>query len=59
MSATPPLTAREAAQLAWLGARMCKRELAGPDVDQADLQRKFDRVLDGARKRAAQNTRTK
>ncbi|GCD45710.1 DUF6257 family protein [Streptomyces paromomycinus] len=59
MSGTLPLTAAEKAHLAWLGARMCKRELAGPDVDQSDLQRKFDRVLDGARKRAEQNARSK
>lgn len=51
----PPLTGREAAKVAWLIARMAKRGLAGDDVDQTDLQRKLDRVLDGARKRAEQD----
>lgn len=48
----PPLTAAEAARVAWLIGRMTKRGLAGDDVDQSDLLRKLDRVLDGARKRA-------
>ncbi|MBY8879736.1 DUF6257 family protein [Streptomyces sp. PLK6-54] len=47
----PPLTGWEAAQLTALTARMAKRSLAGPDVDQRDLQNKLDRILDGARKR--------
>ncbi|WP_336318798.1 DUF6257 family protein [Streptomyces lavendofoliae] len=47
----PKLTAKEKATVAWCVARMCKRDLAGPDVDQRDLQRKVDRVIDGARKR--------
>ncbi|MEU6669498.1 DUF6257 family protein [Streptomyces sp. NPDC046727] len=52
----PRLTAGEKAQLAWYVARMAKRSLAddrqfGGRVDQSDLQRKFDRVLDQARKR--------
>lgn len=50
----PPLNAKEAAKAGWLIARMAKRELAGPNVDQTDLQRKLDRILDGARKRAEQ-----
>ncbi|MEU6959950.1 DUF6257 family protein [Streptomyces chrestomyceticus] len=53
----PPLTTREKARLAWLGARMCKRELAGPEVDRSDLEAEFDRILDGARKRAEQAAR--
>jgi Family of unknown function (DUF6257) len=48
----PPLTGAEAAKVAWLIARMAKRGAAGDDVDQRDLQRKLDRILDGARKRA-------
>lgn len=52
MAQNPPLTAGEKTKLAWLTARMCKRDIAGHDVDQADLQRKFDRILDGARDRA-------
>ncbi|WP_405586135.1 DUF6257 family protein [Streptomyces sp. NBC_01190] len=53
----PPLTAGEAARLAWLVGRMAKRALAGEEVDQTDLQRKADRVLDGARKRADQDAK--
>jgi hypothetical protein len=48
----PPLTGAEASKVAWLIARMAKRGLAGEDVDLSDLQRKLDRILDGARKRA-------
>ncbi|WP_335982439.1 DUF6257 family protein [Streptomyces sp. CA2R106] len=48
----PPLTGAEAAKVAWLIARMTKRGLAGEQVDQSDLQKKLDRILDGARKRA-------
>ncbi|MGW8953044.1 DUF6257 family protein [Streptomyces sp. NPDC055709] len=53
---TPKLTAGEMAQLAWLVARMAKRGLAddreyGGRVHQADLQRKFDRIIEHARKR--------
>lgn len=55
----PPLTAAEAARVAWLVARMAKRNVAGDDVDQADLQRKVDRVIDGARKRADKAAREK
>lgn len=57
MPKTPPLTAAETAKVAWLTARMCKREIAGPDVHQADLLRKIDRILDGARKRATSENR--
>ncbi|MCL6300494.1 DUF6257 family protein [Streptomyces kronopolitis] len=50
----PPLTATEKARIAGLVARMCKREMAGPGrVHQGDLQRKVDRILDGAREREA------
>lgn len=54
--ATPKLTAGEKATLAWLTVRMAKRGIAddrqyGGRVDQGDLQRRFDRVLDKARKR--------
>ncbi|SEG46134.1 hypothetical protein SAMN05216223_105307 [Actinacidiphila yanglinensis] len=51
----PPLTTGEAARVAWLIARMGKRGLAGDDVDLTDLQRKLDRILNAARKRAEQN----
>lgn len=49
---TPPLTAGETAKVSWLVARMAKRSIAGADVDQADLLRRMDRILEGARKRA-------
>jgi hypothetical protein len=52
MATDPPLTAGEKTKLTWLTARMCKRAIAGEDVDQTDLQKKFDRILDGANKRA-------
>jgi hypothetical protein len=48
----PPLTAGEAAKVAWLIARMAKRGVAGEDVDLTDLKRKLDRILDSARERA-------
>ncbi|MET9935204.1 MULTISPECIES: DUF6257 family protein [unclassified Streptomyces] len=51
----PKLTAREHAQVGWYVARMAKRCVAGEDVDRADLERKVDRILDGARKRASKS----
>ncbi|MFI0905743.1 DUF6257 family protein [Streptomyces sioyaensis] len=51
MAADPKLTATEKARIAGLVARMCKRDLAGPGVHQDDLQRRVDRILDGARER--------
>ncbi|MEU6069208.1 DUF6257 family protein [Streptomyces sp. NPDC047082] len=52
----PRLTAGEKTRIAWYVARMAKRGLAddrqyGGRIDQSDLQRKVDRVLDQARKR--------
>ncbi|MFC9742931.1 DUF6257 family protein [Streptomyces noursei] len=47
----PPLTAAEKVKIAGLTARMCKRSLAGEDVHLGDLQRKVDRILDGAAER--------
>ncbi|MEU0990686.1 DUF6257 family protein [Streptomyces sp. NPDC005953] len=61
----PKLTAREKATVAVLVLRMAKRGLADPDrhghgtVDLTDLERKVERVIDGARKReerAAEST---
>ncbi|WP_030773584.1 DUF6257 family protein [Streptomyces albidoflavus] len=49
----PQLTASEKAKAAWLIGRMAKRALAGPEVDQSDLEKKLDRLLDAARKREA------
>lgn len=56
MASEPKLTAGEKARVAWLVARMAKRGLAAHnsptgDVYQGDLQRKVDRVIEGARKR--------
>ncbi|SOE13677.1 hypothetical protein SAMN06272775_4653 [Streptomyces sp. 2323.1] len=49
--ADPKLTAGEKARIAGLVARMCKRDMAGPNVHQGDLQRRVNRILDGARER--------
>jgi hypothetical protein len=54
--ATPKLTAGEKTKLAWLTVRMAKRGLAddrqyGGRVDQSDLQRRFDRILNAAHRR--------
>ncbi|MFE3047522.1 DUF6257 family protein [Streptomyces albidoflavus] len=49
----PQLTASEKTKAAWLIARMAKRAVAGPEVDQSDLEKKLDRLLDAARKREA------
>ncbi|MER7152334.1 DUF6257 family protein [Streptomyces lydicus] len=57
MAQEPPLTAAEKAKVALLTARMCKRSLAGEHVDLGDLQRKVDRILDDATKRAENNAR--
>jgi hypothetical protein len=56
MASDPKLTVGETLELAWLTARMAKRGLAddrqnGGRVHQGDLERKFERVLDKARKR--------
>lgn len=50
----PPFTSAEATKLGWYIARMAKRAVAGENVHQADLQRKIDRIVEGARKRADQ-----
>lgn len=49
--ADPKLTAGEKAKVAWYAARMAKRGIAGEQVYQGDLERKVDRVIEGARKR--------
>ncbi|MFF4701404.1 DUF6257 family protein [Streptomyces chattanoogensis] len=51
----PKLTTSEKARIAVLVGRMCKRHIASPDVHQADLQRRVDRILDGARERDEKN----
>ncbi|MFB7238300.1 MULTISPECIES: DUF6257 family protein [unclassified Streptomyces] len=55
----PPLTAGEAAKFAWYIGRMAKRGLAGETVYQGDLEKKVDRLLDGARERAEKNANKK
>jgi hypothetical protein len=64
MASDPKLTAGEVATLAWLTVRMAKRGLAddrqnGGRVHQGDLQAKFDRVLEGARKREEKQAKGK
>ncbi|MFF7230040.1 DUF6257 family protein [Streptomyces sioyaensis] len=49
--ADPKLTAGEKARIAGLVARMCKRHVASPNVHQRDLERRVNRILDGARER--------
>ncbi|MFF2301952.1 DUF6257 family protein [Streptomyces sp. NPDC058128] len=48
----PPLTNAEKAKFAWYVGRMAKRGIAGEHVYQGDLEKKVDRLLDGARARA-------
>lgn len=56
MASEPRLTAGEKAKVTWLVLRMAKRGIAddreyGGRVHQGDLQRKLERVIEGARKR--------
>lgn len=53
----PEFTAREVATMTWLAARMLKRGVAGPNVYQGDLERKVEKVIDGARKREEQQAK--
>ncbi|MDN3296453.1 DUF6257 family protein [Streptomyces ficellus] len=55
----PKLTTAEKAKVTYYVARMCKRGLAGEDVHQADLERKVDRIIDGARKREERDAKNK
>lgn len=48
----PKLTTGENAKVAYYVARMAKRAIAGETVHMGDLERKVDRIIDGARKRA-------
>jgi hypothetical protein len=52
--ADPQFTVAETAKLTWLIARMAKRGIASQTVDQSDLERKVEKVIDGARKREQQ-----
>ncbi|MER5308145.1 DUF6257 family protein [Streptomyces sp. NPDC002773] len=51
----PKLTAGEHARIALNVARMCKRSIASDTVYQGDLEKKIERVIDKARKRAENN----
>ncbi|MFF3316957.1 DUF6257 family protein [Streptomyces sp. NPDC003035] len=55
----PKLTAGEHAKVAYYVARMAKRSLAGETVHMGDLERKVDRIIDRARKRAEKNAKRK
>ncbi|MGW4033102.1 DUF6257 family protein [Streptomyces sp. NPDC004838] len=60
----PRLTAGEKLKVAVLIARMAKRGIAddrtyGGRVDQGDLERRVDRILDGARRREERAAKTK
>ncbi|MFI7352726.1 DUF6257 family protein [Streptomyces avidinii] len=54
MAKDPKYTASEVTKLVWLTARMAKRGIASQTVYQGDLERKFTRIVDGAREREAQ-----
>lgn len=54
MAKDPKFTAGEIAKMAWLTARMVKRGIASQTVYQGDLERKFTRIVDGAREREEQ-----
>ncbi|MEV6727284.1 DUF6257 family protein [Streptomyces sp. NPDC051364] len=54
MAKDPKFTAGEVAKIAWLTARMAKRGIASQTVHLGDLERKVDRIIDGAREREAQ-----
>ncbi|WP_328620979.1 DUF6257 family protein [Streptomyces sp. NBC_00354] len=51
MAKDPKFTAGEVAKIAWLTTRMAKRGIAGETVHLGDLERKVERIIDGARER--------
>ncbi|MFD3755941.1 DUF6257 family protein [Streptomyces sp. NPDC058622] len=51
MAKDPKFTAGETARMGWYVARMAKRGIAGESVYLGDLERKVDRIIDGARDR--------
>ncbi|MGW4689355.1 DUF6257 family protein [Streptomyces sp. NPDC004244] len=57
MAKDPRFTAREIAQIGWYTARMAKRGIASQTVYQGDLERKVDRIIEGARERTEQEER--
>ncbi|MFB7254196.1 DUF6257 family protein [Streptomyces nojiriensis] len=54
MAKDPKFTAKETAQIGWYIARMAKRGIASETVHLGDLERKVERIIDGAREREAQ-----
>ncbi|WP_327168348.1 DUF6257 family protein [Streptomyces subrutilus] len=54
MAKDPKFTAGETARMGWYVARMAKRGIAGESVYLGDLERKVDRIIDGAREREEQ-----
>ncbi|MGW7457032.1 DUF6257 family protein [Streptomyces sp. 147326] len=54
MAKDPKFTAKEMAQLGWYTARMAKRGIASQTVYQGDLEKKIDRIIDGAWQREVQ-----
>ncbi|MFG3346926.1 DUF6257 family protein [Streptomyces sp. NPDC048018] len=55
----PKLTAGEHARIAWNVARMAKRSIASETVYQGDLERRIDRIIDGARDRAEKSAKNR
>ncbi|MFD3698514.1 DUF6257 family protein [Streptomyces sp. NPDC058646] len=55
----PKFTTAETAKLTWLIARMAKRGLASQTVHQGDLERRVEKVIDGARKREEEQRKGK
>ncbi|MGP3687413.1 DUF6257 family protein [Streptomyces sp. IBSNAI002] len=54
MAKDPKFTAGETAKIAWYTARMAKRGIASETVHLGDLQKKVERIIDGAREREQQ-----
>ncbi|MGW7457061.1 DUF6257 family protein [Streptomyces sp. NPDC054797] len=59
MAKDPKFTAKETAQIGWYIGRMAKRGIAGENVHQGDLERKVERIIDGAREREQQQAADK
>ncbi|MFJ9027301.1 DUF6257 family protein [Streptomyces sp. NPDC102274] len=57
--AEPKLTAGEKARVAVLVVRMTKRCAVSEDIDRSDLERRVDRIIDGARKREERAAKTR
>ncbi|MFE4373281.1 DUF6257 family protein [Streptomyces sp. NPDC056835] len=55
----PKLTVGEKARVAVLVVRMTKRCAVSEDIDRSDLERKVDRIIDGARRREERAAKTR